>query len=55
LTLLPFDHRSIDRTQLSDADRTWLAWYHQQVWETIGPLLSATDRAWLRAACEPFF
>ena len=55
LTLIPFDHRSIDWTQLSDADRTWLAWYHRQVWETVGPLLSVTDRAWLRTACEPFF
>ena len=55
LTLIPFDHRLIDWTQLSDTDRTWLARYHQQVWETIGPMLSDTDRAWLGAACEPFF
>ncbi|HKA55723.1 MAG TPA: aminopeptidase P family protein [Candidatus Binatia bacterium] len=55
LTLIPFDHRSIDWTQLSDADRTWLARYHRRVWETVGPMLSGADRAWLRAACEPFF
>jgi Xaa-Pro aminopeptidase len=55
LTLIPFDHRLIDWTQLSDTDRTWLARYHRQVWETIGPMLHDTDRAWLRAACEPFF
>ncbi|HJY82067.1 MAG TPA: M24 family metallopeptidase [Candidatus Binatia bacterium] len=55
LTLIPFDRRLIDWTQLSDADRTWLAWYHRQVWETVGPRLSGADRAWLHAACEPFF
>ena len=55
LTLIPFDHRLIDWGQLSATDRTWLAQYHRQVWETIGPMLNGTDRAWLRAACEPFF
>jgi Xaa-Pro aminopeptidase len=51
LTLIPFDKRLIDWAQLSDAERAWLAHYHQQVEETIGPLLSGADRAWLREAC----
>ncbi|HJY81224.1 MAG TPA: M24 family metallopeptidase [Candidatus Binatia bacterium] len=55
LTLIPFDQRLIDWSQLSADDRTWLAWYHRQVWETVGPMLSDADRAWLHAACEPFF
>ncbi len=55
LTLIPFDQRLNDWDQLPDADWIWLAWYHRQVWETIGPMLSGADRAWLRAACEPFF
>jgi Xaa-Pro aminopeptidase len=55
LTLIPFDQRLIDWTQLAEADRAWLAWYHRQVWETVGPGLSSADRAWLHAACEPFF
>ena len=54
LTLIPFDHRLIDWAQLSQTDRSWLAAYHRQVLDTIGPLLSDDDRAWLQAACEPF-
>jgi hypothetical protein len=38
-------------SQLSDAERAWLARYHQQVEETIAPLLSEADRAWLQEAC----
>ena len=55
LTLIPFDHRLIDRQQLTETDQTWLSAYHQQVWDTIGPLLGGDDRNWLRRACEPFF
>ena len=51
LTLIPFDKRLIDWTQLSDAERAWLERYHQQVEETIGPLLNDVDRTWLREAC----
>lgn len=54
LTLIPFDHRLIDWEQLSQTDRGWLADYHRQVLEAIGPLLGDEDRAWLRTACEPF-
>ena len=54
LTLIPFDHRLIDWAQLSQTDRSWLAAYHRQVLDTIGPLLNDNDRAWLEAACEPF-
>ena len=54
LTLIPFDHRLIDWEQLSQTDRGWLADYHRQVLDAIGPLLGDEDRAWLRAACEPF-
>ena len=55
LTMIPFDQRLIDWTQSSEADCAWLAWYHRQVWETVSPRLSGVDRAWLQAACEPFF
>src|SRR5215471_2551665 len=53
LTLIPFDKRLIDWAQLSETERAWLERYHQQVEETIGPLLSDMDRAWLREACTP--
>jgi Xaa-Pro aminopeptidase len=51
LTLIPFDKRLIDWEQLSEAERAWLARYHQQVLDTIGPLLDETDRRWLHEAC----
>ena len=51
LTLIPFDTRLIDWSQLSDAERAWLARYHQQVEETIAPLLNEDDRTWLQEAC----
>jgi Xaa-Pro aminopeptidase len=51
LTLIPFDKRLIVWEQLSPAERTWLAQYHQRVWETISPLLSGEDWEWLREAC----
>jgi Xaa-Pro aminopeptidase len=54
LTLIPFDKRLVEWEQLTDAERRWLAWYHRQVWETIGPMLSEEDRTWLRDACTPF-
>jgi Xaa-Pro aminopeptidase len=54
LTFIPFDKRLIDWAQLAEAERTWLAWYHQQVWETISPMLSEADRVWLKEACAPF-
>jgi Xaa-Pro aminopeptidase len=51
LTLIPFDKRLIDWSQLPTAERTWLQRYHQQVWETISERLDAADREWLREAC----
>lgn len=55
LTLIPFDHRLIDRKQLTETDQMWLSIYHKQVWDTIGPLLGDNDRNWLQQACAPFF
>ncbi len=51
LTLIPFDNRLIDMTQLSDDERAWLAGYYEQVWDTISPVLDGEDREWLREAC----
>jgi Xaa-Pro aminopeptidase len=51
LTLIPFDQRLIDWSQLSDTERAWLVRYHQQVEETIAPWLNEDDRTWLQEAC----
>jgi Xaa-Pro aminopeptidase len=51
LTLIPFDKRLLDVSQLTAAEYAWLVCYHQNVLETIGPLLNEDDRAWLEDAC----
>ena len=51
LTLIPFDKRLLDVSQLTAAEYTWLVHYHQNVLATIGPLLNEDDRAWLQDAC----
>jgi Xaa-Pro aminopeptidase len=51
LTLIPFDKRLIDWTLLSEAERAWLTRYHQQVRDTIEPLLDDEARTWLQEAC----
>ena len=51
LTLIPFDKHLIDWPQLTADERHWLETYHQHVYDTVAPLLSGEDRAWLEAAC----
>jgi Xaa-Pro aminopeptidase len=51
LTLIPFDKRLIDWSQLSASERAWLEHYHQQVWDTIASMLNEEDRTWLQEAC----
>ena len=53
LTLIPFDKSLIDWGQLSDAESSWLSSYHQEVWDTIGPMLDGEDRHWLWEKCQP--
>jgi Xaa-Pro aminopeptidase len=53
LTLAPIDRTLIDRSLLSDAERCWIDAYHQQVRETLTPMLDATTLAWLREATLP--
>lgn len=53
LTLAPFDRRLIEAALLGAPERAWLDAYHARVLAVIGPLLDATDRGWLEAACAP--
>ena len=53
LTLCPIDRRLIKPSLLSDEERRWLDAYHARVLKVIGPLVSATTRAWLKSACAP--
>jgi len=52
LTLIPFDSSLIDWGQMSDAEKSWLGGYHQEVWDTIGPMLGDEDRQWLWEKCQ---
>ena len=52
LTLIPFDNSLIDWDQMSMAERSWLGGYHQEVWNTIGPMLGDEDRRWLWEKCQ---
>ena len=52
LTLIPFDTSLIDWEELSNAERRWLGGYHQEVWDTISPMLGDEDRQWLWGKCQ---
>jgi Xaa-Pro aminopeptidase len=53
LTLTPIDKSLIEPSLMSDAEIAWLDDYHDRVWETLSPLLDATDAIWLREATTP--
>lgn len=48
ISLCPIDRDAVDASLLSDAERRWLNEYHRRVWETLAPLLSADEAAWLK-------
>lgn len=53
LTLAPLNARLIDYELLEPAEIDWLDAYHQQVWESLSPLVDASTRDWLEAATLP--
>jgi Xaa-Pro aminopeptidase len=53
LTLVPFDTRLLETGLMDETELAWLNAYHQQVAETIGPLVHGSDRDWLRQATAP--
>ena len=52
LTLIPFDSSLIDWDQMSNAETSWLGDYHQEVWNTISPMLDDENRQWLWEKCQ---
>lgn len=50
ITLAPFDRRAIDDSLLTPTERDWLASYHQRVFDTLSPFLTADEKDWLKAA-----
>jgi Xaa-Pro aminopeptidase len=53
LTFAPIDRRLIDKALLHAEEKAWLNSYHDMVQSKIGPLVDATTRQWLVAACKP--
>lgn len=51
LTLCPIDTTPIVKEMLLDEEIAWLNQYHQQVFETLSPHLTAEEVAWLKNAC----
>ena len=51
LTLCPIDTTPIVRELLLDEEIAWLNQYHQHVFETLSPHLTAEEVAWLKNAC----
>ena len=52
LTLIPFDTALIDWDQMSEAEKTWLVGYHQEVWDKVSQMLGDDDRRWLLEKCQ---
>ncbi len=53
LTLCPIDKRPIITSLLTAEERQWLDSYHQTVYDTLAPHLTADEAAWLSDACAP--
>ena len=53
LTLSPIDKAPIIKELLTSEEKGWLNDYHQRVFDTLSPHLSAEESEWLREACSP--
>jgi small GTP-binding protein len=54
LTLVPFDARLVDFSQLTTRDKEWLCEYHKRVEDQLAPLLSVAEKAWLHEYVSVF-
>lgn len=48
LTLFPLDHKSIDTAMLSSEEKAWVNAYHERVFQTLTPKLTAEEGTWLK-------
>ncbi|MDX6020027.1 aminopeptidase P family protein [Scandinavium sp. V105_16] len=53
LTMIPIDLSQVELNMLTDRERQWLDDYHQQVRDTLSPLVDSDARPWLFAATAP--
>ena len=52
LTFIPMDSRLIDKDLLTATELKWFNDYHQQVYQTLSPLMQGTELAWLEHATK---
>lgn len=52
LTYCHFDTSAVIRNILNDDEIKWLNAYHQSVYDTLAPRLTAEEAAWLRRKCQ---
>lgn len=53
LTLCPIDQEAILPEMLTTEEKAWLNQYHKNVYEALSPMLSETEKQWLRNATLP--
>ena len=53
ITFAPIDLDGIDPEEMSRDEREWLNSYHKDVYEKIGPHLTAEEQAWLKEYTRP--
>ena len=53
LTLCPFDKKILDIGMLTEQEIDWIDRYHQRVYRTLAPHLTAEEVQWLKNACSP--
>lgn len=54
VSLVPFDPALTKLSMLTREEKEWLATYHTRILETVGPLLPASERAWLETVVRYF-
>lgn len=53
LTLCPIDQEAILPEMLTTEEKAWINQYHKNVYEALSPMLSETEKQWLRNATLP--
>ncbi len=54
LTLVPFESEAILNERLNEEERTWLNVYHRNVYETLCPHLTDSEKTWLQDRTREF-
>ncbi|MDR1544656.1 MAG: aminopeptidase P family protein [Prevotellaceae bacterium] len=55
LSLFPFDTKAIERSLLTEKEIAWLNAYHSKVYKLLSPILSKTEKSWLKKKCKTIF